>query len=144
MAGSERRRSSAARSVWSAAARADWFVAGRSAALIAARASSTNVTSVPLVPIGPFQIGRHLLDLRARRREELPRIGAQRRQVALLDDALDVGEEPVAPVEAVWNPGDDLPEHLQAWLPRAPAPPAADPASPPAAWASTECTADPG
>jgi len=51
MAGSVRRKSSAASAVWSAAARADWFVVGRSAALIAAFAFSTKVTNVPSVPI---------------------------------------------------------------------------------------------
>ena len=117
--------------------------AGRSAALIAARASSTNVTSVPRVPITPSSSDVISLDLRAGRREELPRIGAQLRQVALLNDALDVGEEPVAPIEAVGNPGDDLLEYLQRGFRafehlRHPIP-----ASPPAAWASTGCTPDP-
>ena len=45
MAGSERRRSSAARLVRSAESRADRVVAGRSAALIVSRVSSTNLAN---------------------------------------------------------------------------------------------------
>ena len=61
-------------------------VAGRSAASIAvARLVERTSTSVPFVPISPFELGRDLFDLRARRREELPRVGAQRRQLALAE-----------------------------------------------------------
>ena len=109
MAGSDRRRSSAASAVCSDAARG--LIRGRKiggldcgACLVSERRQR------PTSADHRFQLGRDPFDLRACRREELPRISAQRRQVALLDDALDVGEELVAPVEAVGNPGDDLRE----------------------------------
>ena len=64
MAGSERRRSSAARLVRSAESRADRVVAGRSAALIVARVSSTNLAKASWDSISLLQFGRDPLDLR--------------------------------------------------------------------------------
>ena len=53
MAGSERRRSSAARLVWSIASRVARPEAGRSAASMALRASDANFESVPSSPTNP-------------------------------------------------------------------------------------------
>ena len=113
MAGRERRRSSAASLELSAASRADWVAAGKSAALIAARASSVNLTSAPSVPINP-SISDLICSICALVVVKNFRESALRRwQLALLNDAIDVGEESVAPVETVGNPADNLPEGLQ-------------------------------
>ena len=108
----ERRSSSAASLELSAASRADWVVAGKSAALIAARASSENLTNDSSLPV------IHSSRTSSARSAQLSsqRTSASRSS-GLVDHfvhhALHVGEEPVAPVKALWDSGNDVPETLQ-------------------------------